>query len=94
MGVAAVGVSPDSSEKLKSFDEKYRLEFPLLSDGDHQVARTYGVWGEKNLYGKKSEGIIRSSFLIDEAGKLRGVWYKVSPKDTIPKALEVLQGKS
>ncbi len=93
MGVAAVGVSPDSPEKLKSFDKKYRLEFPLLSDGDHQVARAYGAWGEKNLYGKKSEGIIRSSFLIDEAGKLRGVWYKVSPKDTIPKALEVLQGK-
>jgi peroxiredoxin Q/BCP len=51
-------------------------------------------WMKKlNLYGKKSEGTIRSSFLLDVAGKLQGVWYGVSPKDTIPKALEVLKGE-
>lgn len=93
-GVAVVGVSPDPPEKQKKFDEKYRLNFPLLADSDHAVAKAYGVWGEKSLYGKKFEGIIRSSFLLDEQGKITQAWYKVSPKDTIPKAYEALQGKS
>ncbi len=63
-GVAVVGISPDPVEKQKAFDGKYHLNFPLLSDTDHAVARAYGAWGEKTMYGKKFEGIIRSSFLI------------------------------
>jgi peroxiredoxin Q/BCP len=90
LGTEAVGISPDTPEKQKKFDEKYDLGFPLLSDADHAVADAYGVWGEKSMYGKKYEGIIRSSFLIDEEGKILQAWYKVSPKDTVPKAREAL----
>ena len=91
LGIAAVGISPDMPDKQKKFDGKYGLGFPLLSDPDHAVALTYGVWGKKSMYGKEYEGIIRSSFLIDEAGNVVQAWYKVSPKDTVPKALEALK---
>jgi thioredoxin-dependent peroxiredoxin len=91
---AAVGISPDLPPKLKQFDEQHGLGFPLLSDPDHRTAEAFGAWGEKNMYGKKIQGIIRSSFLIDEKGKIAGAWYKVSPKDTVPKALAVLEEKS
>jgi len=89
-GVAAVGISPDTPEKQKKFDEKYGLGFPLLSDPEHETAEAYGVWGEKSMYGRKHTGIIRSSFLIDESGTVIGAWYRVSPKDTVPKPLEAL----
>ena len=91
-GVAAVGVSPDEPAKQKKFDDKHGLGFPLLSDADHKVAEAYGAWGEKSMYGKKYMGIYRSSFLIDEKGKVIEAWYKVSPKDTVPKAQEALAG--
>jgi peroxiredoxin Q/BCP len=91
--VAAVGISPDLPPKLKQFDAQHGLGFPLLSDPDHRTAEAFGAWGEKTLYGKKIQGIIRSSFLIDEKGKIAGAWYKVSPKDTVPKVLETLEGK-
>jgi thioredoxin-dependent peroxiredoxin len=90
-GVAAVGISPDSPEKQKKFADKHGLSFPLLSDEDHAVAEAYGAWGEKKMYGKTSMGIIRSSFLVDEKGKLLGVWYKVKPEQTVPKAREALE---
>jgi len=90
LGVAALGISPDAPAQQKKFDDKYDLGFPLLSDTDHAVADAYAVWGEKSMYGKKYEGIIRSSFLIDENGKIIQTWYKVSPKDTVPKAREAL----
>jgi thioredoxin-dependent peroxiredoxin len=90
LGVAAVGISPDKPGAQKKFDGKYGLGFPLLSDPDHVAAQAYGAWGEKTMYGKKTEGIIRSSFLIDEKGKILGVWYKVKPEDTVPLAQETL----
>lgn len=90
-GVAAVGISPDNPEKQKKFADKHNLAFPLLSDADHAVAEAYGAWGEKKMYGKTSMGIIRSSFLVDEKGKLMGVWYKVKPELTVPKAREILE---
>lgn len=90
-GVAAVGISPDPPEKQKKFDEKHGLGFPLLSDEDHAVAQAYGVWGEKKMYGKSYEGIIRSSFLIDEKGRIMQAWYKVSPGDTVPNVRTALQ---
>ncbi len=89
-GLSVVGVSPDPPGTQKKFEEKEKLNFPLLSDIDHSVAAAYGVWGEKNMYGKKVEGIIRSSFLIDEKGKIVQAWYKISPADTVPKALVAL----
>ncbi|MBN1126116.1 MAG: thioredoxin-dependent thiol peroxidase [Sedimentisphaerales bacterium] len=88
--VVALGISPDEPNQLKKFDEKYTLGFHLLSDPDHKVAEQYGAWGEKNLYGKKGKGIIRSSFLIDENGRILGVWYKVKPDDTVPRAMELV----
>ena len=91
LGVAAVGISPDLPAAQKKFDTKQDLGFPLLSDPDHKVADFYGTWGEKSMYGKKYKGIIRSSFLIGQDGKIIDAWYKVSPKDTVPKALKALE---
>lgn len=93
-GVAAIGISPDSPEKQKKFQEKHGLNFPLLSDEDHSVAAAYGAWGEKKMYGKVYQGIVRSSFLVDEKGKIAGAWYKVKPLDTVPKAREALAAAS
>jgi len=90
LGAAAIGISPDQPPKQKKFDEKYNLGFPLLSDPDNKVAKAYGAWGEKSMYGKKYEGIIRSSFVIDENGKILQASYKVKPLDTVPNAKEVL----
>jgi peroxiredoxin Q/BCP len=87
---AVVGISPDPPSKQKKFDEKYGLGFPLLADEDHSVAEAWGVWGERSLYGRKFMGIVRSAFVVDPKGRLAGVFYKVSPKDTVPKVLSVL----
>jgi len=90
-GAVVVGISPDKPAAQDRFDTKHGLGFPLLSDPDHAVAEAYGVWGERSMYGKKYMGIIRSAFVIDEAGKVAEAFYKVSPKDTVPKALGVLE---
>ena len=90
LGVTVVGVSPDPSDMQKKFDEKHGLGFPLLSDIDHKVADAYGAWGEKSMYGKKYEGVIRSAFLIGQDSKIIEAWYKVSPNDMVPKALKAL----
>ena len=91
LSVATLGISPDTPEDQKKFDVKYSLGFPLLADTDHAAADAYGVWGEKNLYGKKSMGIIRSSFLVDEKGVILHAWYGVKPDETVPKAKEALE---
>jgi len=90
LGVDAVGISPDPPDRQKKFARKYKLSFRLLSDPQHRVAEAYGAWGEKSMYGKKYEGILRSSFLIDGTGSILSAWYKVSPKDTVPLAREAL----
>jgi thioredoxin-dependent peroxiredoxin len=87
-----LGISPDKPAKQKKFDDKYGLGFPLLADEDHAVAEAYGVWTEKSMYGRTYMGILRSSFLIDEKGKIAEAWYKVSPKDTTANALRALAG--
>jgi peroxiredoxin Q/BCP len=87
-----LGISPDSPEKLARFDERYGLGFPLLSDPDHAVADAYGAWGEKRMYGKTYDGIIRSAFLIDEQGRISHAWPKISPKDTPTQLLSALAG--
>ena len=73
------------------FDLKYKLGFPLLSDPDNRIAKAYGAWGEKSMYGKKFEGIIRSSFLIDEKARVIQAWYKVKPDETVSLATEALK---
>ena len=85
-----IGISPDTPDKQKKFDEKYSLGFPLLADEDHAVAEAYGSWGEKSMYGRKYMGIIRSAFLVDEDGNLAEAWPKISPKDTPTKLLKAL----
>jgi peroxiredoxin Q/BCP len=89
-GTAVVGISPDEPERQKKFDEKHDLGFPLLSDADHKAARAYGAWGKKSMYGKTYEGIIRSSFVIDESGTILQASYKVKPEDTVPNARKAL----
>ena len=89
-GASAIGISPDKPSKQKKFDEKYSLGFLLLSDTDNKVSRAYGAWGEKSMYGKTYEGIIRSSFVIDGQGKIVQASYKVKPLETVPNATEVL----
>jgi thioredoxin-dependent peroxiredoxin len=68
-----LGISPDGADTQKKFDNKHSLAFPLLSDPDQKVAELYGAWGEKKMYGKSFMGIVRSSFLIYETGKVMGV---------------------
>ena len=91
LGMVGLGISPDTVAAQKKFSDKLALKFPILSDNDHSVAEAYGVWGEKSLYGKKYFGVTRSSFLIDENGRILEAWYKISPADTVPKALAVFQ---
>lgn len=86
-----IGVSPDTPAKQKKFDDKYKLGFTLLADEEHSVADSYGTWGEKSMYGKKYWGIVRSCFVVDAKGKIAGVKYKISPKDTVPFAEDVLK---
>lgn len=90
LGAEALGISPDNVEVQRKFSDKLALNFPILSDEDHAVAEAYGVWGEKSLYGKKYFGITRSSFLIDDKGRILEALYKISPDDTVPKALSTL----
>ncbi len=89
-GVAAIGISPDQPDAQKKFDDKHKLSFPLLSDPDHKVAEAWGVWGEKSMYGKTYEGIIRSAFLVDADGRIEQAWYKISPGDTVPSVMSAL----
>jgi peroxiredoxin Q/BCP len=76
-GVAVLGISPDGAESHRRFRAKYKLKFPLLSDADHTVMERYGAWGEKTMYGKKTVGVIRSTFLVGPDGKVRSAWYHV-----------------
>ena len=77
-GAVVLGVSPDDAGSHGRFRDKFQLNFPLLADPDHAVALAYGAWREKNMYGKTSMGIQRSTFLIDDQGVVRKVWKKVS----------------
>jgi peroxiredoxin Q/BCP len=85
-----VGVSPDPLDALRKFRAKNDLPFVLLSDPDHAVAETYGVWGEKKMYGKSFMGIIRSHFIIDEEGRIVDAQIKVSPKQSVELAVAAL----
>lgn len=85
-----IGISPDSPSKLVKFREKYDLPFTLLSDPDHAVAEAYGAWGEKKMYGKTYEGIIRSHFGIDAEGNLVEAKIKVKPLSTAELAIKLV----
>jgi thioredoxin-dependent peroxiredoxin len=79
-GAVVLGISPDPVQAVRKFREKHGLTFRLLADEDHQVAERYGVWGEKSMYGKKYWGVDRTTFVIDEEGKIARVFEKVKPQ--------------
>lgn len=86
LGVEILGVSIDHEKSHHAFVQKYNLPFTLLADADKRLVETYGVWGEKRLYGKKYMGTTRVTYLIDEAGKIAAVFPKVKP-DTHPEEI-------
>lgn len=75
-----LGVSADSVKSHDRFKAKHGLTFPLISDTDHEIAEAYGTWREKNLYGRRYMGVVRSTFVIDEHGKVVAVYDKVKPR--------------
>jgi peroxiredoxin Q/BCP len=85
-----LGVSPDGQASHQKFKTKYDLPFTLLVDEDHTVAEQYGVWGEKKMFGKTYMGVLRSHFVIDEAGKITDVQVKVRPADSVRLAIAAL----
>ena len=85
-----LGISPDGQASHQKFKTKYDLPFTLLVDADHAIAEQYGVWGEKSMYGKTYMGILRSQFVIDQAGKIVELRIKVRPADSVQLALEAL----
>jgi thioredoxin-dependent peroxiredoxin len=89
-GAVVLGVSADSVESHVAFRKKFQLNFPLLADVDHAVAEKFGAWREKNMYGKKSFGIQRSTFLIDATGKVAKVWKRVSVEGHDEKVIHTL----
>lgn len=94
LGARVVGVSADGSESHQRFIARYSLGFTLLSDGDHEVMKAYGAYGEKTMYGKKTVGVIRSTFLIDPEGRIVRIWRKVNTAthgQDVRAALEALE---
>lgn len=85
-----LGVSPDGVRSHQKFKTKYNLPFTLIADENHAIAEAYGVWGERSFMGKKYMGIERSHFVIDEQGRFTDIQVKVSPKDSVERALSIL----
>jgi len=86
--ITVLGVSPDKEASHKKFVTKYQLPFTLLADTDHAIAEAYGVWGEKKFMGRTYMGVHRTTFLIDEKGKIRKIFEKVKPEDHSSEVLE------
>lgn len=75
-GIKVIGISPDDNSSHQAFTEKYSLPFPLIPDPERTIIEKYGVWGEKNLYGRKFEGLHRTTFVIDEEGKITKIFLR------------------
>jgi peroxiredoxin Q/BCP len=93
-GITILGVSPDSEKSHQKFTAKYNLPFTLLADTDHSIADAYGVYGEKKFMGRTYMGIHRTTFLIDEKGKIKKVFEKVKPEDHADEVLGAFSGVS
>ncbi|MFZ0170781.1 MAG: peroxiredoxin [Acidimicrobiales bacterium] len=91
-GVDVVGISPDGADRHRRFREKYGLQVRLLSDPSHEVMESYGAWGEKVLYGRKSVGVIRSTVLIGPDGRVVRAWYHVRADGHAEKVLAAVTG--
>lgn len=92
LGVPVFGVSADAADRHDKFAKKYSLNFPLLADPEHELLEAYGVWVEKNMYGRKYFGIQRSTFVIDAKGKIEKVWEKVKPAVHAEEVMVYLKG--
>lgn len=79
-GITVIGISPNEAASQAQFTKKYTLPFALLPDPKHEIINAYGVWGEKNLYGRKYMGLHRTSFLVDETGVIRKIWLRPKTK--------------
>jgi len=89
-----LGVSTDSLESHDKFRNKYKLNFPLLADETADVAKMYGVWKEKNMYGRRVWGVARTTFWIGPNGRIKKIWKKVDTKQHVDEVLAAMQGKS
>ena len=87
-GIAVLGVSPDKEASHQKFITQYNLPFTLLADTDKAIAEAYGVWGEKKFMGRTYMGVHRTTFLIDEKGKIKKIFEKVKPEDHASEVLE------
>jgi peroxiredoxin Q/BCP len=90
-GVPVVGISPDNAASHQRFRNKYGLQFPLLTDADHTVMESWGAWGEKTRYGRTSVGVLRSTFLLDEQGRVERAWHSVKADGHAANVLAQLQ---
>ena len=90
-GAVVLGISPDPVKNVKKFADKHDLRFHLLADEDHAVAEAWGPWRERTRRGKTFMGIVRSSFLIDEEGRVQRAWSPVTLEDTVPNAIDALK---
>lgn len=91
-GIAVVGVSPDDAASHRKFTDKFGLNFPLIADTDHTLIQAYGVWGEKQMYGRKYMGLLRTTFVIGGDGIIRHVFHKPKVKEHAGEILDCLQG--
>ncbi|MGB2867126.1 MAG: thioredoxin-dependent thiol peroxidase [Bacteroidota bacterium] len=91
-GAVVLGVSADSTASHEKFANKYHLSFPLLSDEKKEIVKAYGVWKERSLYGRKFMGIERTTFIIDEKGKIQNVFEKVKVDGHTQEVLKALEG--
>jgi peroxiredoxin Q/BCP len=91
LGAEIIGVSPDSPASHKKFAEKHGLNIKLLSDIDHRVMESYGVWAKKKMYGRESFGVVRSTFLIDQQGRIASMWKSVKVKGHVEKVVKKLE---
>lgn len=90
-GYVILGISPDGQASHKKFQEKYDLPFPLLSDENKETIKAYGAWGLKKLYGREYEGLIRSTFIVDEEGKIAEIFMKVKTKEHTEQIIKKLK---
>ena len=90
-GIKILGVSPDKESEHKKFTEKYKLPFTLLADTDRSIAEAYGTWGEKKFMGRTYMGVLRTTFLIDEKGKIKKIFEKVKPDEHAREVLDAFK---
>jgi len=89
-GIEIIGVSPDDITSHEKFTGKYNLPFPLISDPDKEIMKQYGAWGEKNMYGKMVTGVLRTTYVIDEEGKILEIFKRVDTKNHTSQILKKL----